>query len=65
MRSEKLELVAGAYQLIGFYLYDKVEKEIYAGEPAAPTSFMVERGGLCIQDLLVNVVRADRFVSIW
>lgn len=56
MRSEKLELVAGAYQLIGFYLYDKVEKEIYAGEPAAPTSFMVERGGLCIQDLLVNVV---------
>lgn len=56
LRSEKLELVSGAYQLVGFYLYDKVEKEIYAGEPAAPTSFMVEHGGLCIQDLLVNVV---------
>lgn len=56
LRSDKLQLMAGAYQLVGYYLYDKVEKEIYAGEPKSPVSIQVENGGLMVQDVLVNVV---------
>ena len=56
LSSEKLELVAGEYQLIGYYLFDKVETQILAGEPAEPTKFIVTEGGLVIQDVVVNVV---------
>lgn len=56
LRSDKLKLVAGEYQLIGYYLFDKVEKQILAGEPAESTSFVVTAGGLIVQDVLVNVV---------
>ena len=33
LRSDKLELLAGNYKLIGFYLYDKLDVQIYAGTP--------------------------------
>ena len=56
MRSEKLQLIPGNYQLVGYYLYNKTEEQIYAGEPSVPTFFEVETGAMCIQDILVNVI---------
>ena len=35
LRSDKLELLAGSYKLIGYYLYDKLNKQIYAGTPSS------------------------------
>ena len=55
LRSEKLELLAGNYQLIGFYLYDKKDRQIYAGTPDKYT-FRVEAGGLKVQNLYADAV---------
>lgn len=60
LRSEKLELTAGIYTLIGYYLFDKKEEQILAGEPAETTTFTVQTGGLTIQDVLVNAVHRGR-----
>ena len=45
LRSDKLELLAGSYKLIGYYLYDKLNKQIYAGTPSN-YQFSVVAGGL-------------------
>lgn len=56
LRSEKLQLLTGSYELIGYYLYNKVEEEILAGEPAEPTLIHVEKNGLTMQDVLVKTI---------
>ena len=33
LRSDKLQLVAGAYKVVGYYLYDAVDEQLYAGAP--------------------------------
>ena len=33
LRSDKLELLAGNYKLIGYYLYDKLDNEILCRYP--------------------------------
>ena len=33
LRSDKTGTLAGNYKLIGYYLYDKLDNEIYAGTP--------------------------------
>lgn len=60
LRSDKLELIAGEYQLVGYYLYDKLENPILAGEPSETTTFVVTSGGLIVQDVLVNVVKRGK-----
>ena len=55
LRSDKLELLAGNYQLIGYYLYDKLDKRIYAGTPVDYT-FKVVAGGLQVQNLYTDAV---------
>ncbi|EJX10643.1 leucine Rich repeat-containing domain protein [gut metagenome] len=56
LRSDKLELLAGNYQLIGYYLYDKLDKEIYAD---APNNFQMKviPGGLQVEKLYANAVK--------
>lgn len=57
LRSDKLELQAGDYTVVGFYLYDRAEKApIYIGLPTEKTVFSVTSGGLVVQDLLVDAV---------
>lgn len=56
LRSDKLELQAGEYTLVGFYLYDRAERPIYVGMPAETTVFCVTSGGLIVQDLLVDAI---------
>lgn len=55
LRSDKLELVAGSYKLIGFYLYNHLDEEIYAGTPNN-YNFTVIAGGLQVQDLFADAV---------
>lgn len=59
LRSEKLELMAGNYTIVGFYLY-KIQgqelKEILSGEPQENTVIIVVDGGLAVQDIVVKVV---------
>lgn len=61
LRSEKLELLAGSYTVIGFYLYKANSatqdlKLILSGEPEKTTVVTVTEGGLAVQDILIKVV---------
>lgn len=57
LRSDKLELQPGEYTVVGFYLYDRAEKEpIFAGVPSEKTTFTIVSGGLVMQDLLVDAI---------
>lgn len=60
LRSEKLQLVAGEYTVVGYYLY-KIDgqdmKMMMSCEPAQKTVIKVQEGGLTSQDLTVNVAK--------
>ena len=58
LRSDKLELLPGDYKLIGYYLFNKVEEKIFSGEPAEPTTFTIQTGGLIVQDIYVKAVNS-------
>ncbi len=60
LTSGKLELQAGSYTLVGFYLFDKAENQILAGEPKQRTDFVVEDGGLTVQSVDVNALHRGR-----
>ena len=60
LTSEKLELKAGAYTLTGYYLFNKKEEQILAGEPDEPQTFIVEDGGLTVQEVGVNALHRGR-----
>lgn len=61
LRSDKLKLLAGDYQVLTFALYNKVDEVVYEGTPTgAHTSFSVVPGGLCVHDLLADVVERGK-----
>ena len=62
LRSEKLQLMAGTYQIVGFYLFKadgtaQELKQILSGEPDEKTIITVINGGLAVQDIHVKVVK--------
>lgn len=58
LKSEKLELASGTYTIIGFYLYDGVDEELLAS--SAGETFIVQGGGLTVQDLMVETVERGK-----
>lgn len=58
LRSDKLELLGGDYEIVNFTLYDALDEELYRGVPAddAQRYFTVVPGGLESHDLTVNAV---------
>ena len=56
LRSDKLKLLAGNYQVLAFTLYNKVDEAVYADTPAEGSGFEVVPGGLSIHDLVADVV---------
>ena len=56
LRSDKLQLVAGAYKVVGYYLYDAVDEQLYAGGSGDNSDFTVVSGGLYVQELSVDAV---------
>ena len=61
VRSDKLKLLAGSYEVLTFSLYNKMDQVVYEGTPGAGfTSFDVVAGGLTTHDLLANVVERGK-----
>lgn len=57
LRSDKLKLLSGDYQLITYSLYDKVDEVVYESTPEGEhASFSIVPGGLSVHDLLADVV---------
>lgn len=60
MRSEKIQLLAGDYTVVGFYLYKVAGNDlepILSGEPEEKTIVQVVDGGLSLKDITINVVK--------
>ena len=55
MRSDKLRLLTGRYDIIGYYLYNNLDQELLVGD--ASGDFTVEHGGLVVKPVEVNVVK--------
>ena len=61
LRSDKLKLLAGSYEVLTFALYNKMDEVVYEGTPGEGfTSFEVVAGGLVTHDLLANVVERGK-----
>ena len=60
LRSEKLKLLTGNYQVLNFSLYDKVDQLVYEASPATDEVFEVVSDGLVVQDLLAKVVERGK-----
>ena len=61
LRSDKLKLLAGDYQVLTFALYNKVDEVVYEGSPTGEhVSFSVVPGGLSVHDLLADVVERGK-----
>lgn len=56
LRSDKLKLLAGNYELINYSLYDKVDDVVYEETPSEDAGFEVVPGGLSVHDLVADVV---------
>ena len=61
LRSDKLKLLAGRYDVLTFSLYDKIDELIYEGTPSsAQSAFDVVPGGLSVHNLLADVVERGK-----
>ncbi|MBR5475763.1 MAG: DUF4458 domain-containing protein [Bacteroidaceae bacterium] len=53
LRSDKLQLLAGEYTIIGYYLYDRLDQQIMSGT-LSDNKFSVIAGGLLVKDVPVD-----------
>ena len=61
LRSDKLKLLAGTYQVLTFTLFDKLDQQLYISSPSEEHStFEVVTGGLSVHDLLASVVERGK-----
>ncbi len=60
LRSDKLKLLTGNYQVASFTLYDVNDAPIYQAAPAEETFVEVVQGGLTVQELAVQVTPRGR-----
>lgn len=56
LRSDKMKLLAGDYKMVGFFLYDKLDEQLYASGAGLGSSFTVVAGGMTSADLTVETV---------
>lgn len=54
LRSKKLQLLPGEYTIIGYYLFNNLDEEIFSGE-LDDNTFTVEERGLVVKDIPVDV----------
>ena len=61
LRSDKLKLLEGTYEVALYTLYDKQDQPLYEGVPSADNaSFTVVAGGLSVYDLLAAAVERGK-----
>lgn len=53
LRSDKLQLLAGDYTIIGYYLYDKLDNQLLSGT-VEDNGFTIVAGGLVVKDVPVD-----------
>lgn len=58
MQSEKLRLMTGRYEVIGFYLYNNLDEELLSGDGRG--DFLVEEGGLVVKPIEVKTVKRGK-----
>ena len=58
LRSDKLRLLAGDYNIIGYYLYNNLDEELLSG--GASGSFRVEGGGVVVKEIETSVVKRGK-----
>lgn len=56
LRSDKLQLLAGDYTIVGYYIYDKLDQQLLSAVPESDNKFSVVSGGLIVKELPVNTV---------
>ncbi len=59
LRSDKLRLLAGEYNFIGYILYDKVDNELQKRD-VDECRFTIVPGGLCVQEVQADAVERGR-----
>ena len=61
LRSDKIKLLSGKYELSMFTLYDRCDQPIYESTPSGDeASFEVVSGGLCVHDLFAAAVERGK-----
>ena len=61
LRSDKLKLLSGPYQILTFSLFDKMDQLLYEATPSSDhSSFEVVSGGLIVHDLLAEAVERGK-----
>ena len=61
LRSDKLKLLSGDYEVATFTLYDKQDQPLYRRTPSADfASFTVTSGGLVVHDLIASAVQRGK-----
>lgn len=58
LRSEKLRLMTGSYNVIGYHIYDNLDNALLTGSSAG--EFQVEAGGLCLKTIGVECVKRGK-----
>ena len=61
LRSDKLKLLSGTYQILTYSLFDKMDELLYEATPSEEhASFEVVPGGLSVHDLLADAVERGK-----
>ena len=61
LRSDKLKLLSGDYQVVTYTLYNKVDEPVYEATPSeGHSAFTIMAGGLSVHDLLADVVERGK-----
>lgn len=61
LRSDKLKLLSGEYQVVTYTLYNKVDEPVYEATPSeGHSAFSIMAGGLSVHDLLADVVERGK-----
>lgn len=55
MQSEKIQLLADSYTIVGYQILDKLDRIILSDEPLETTIVQVIPGGLVLQDVILGV----------
>lgn len=56
LRSDKLQLLTGTYQIVGYYLYDNVDELLFSGSAGDDNTFTIVEGGLQEKSLNASAV---------
>lgn len=62
LRSDKLQLLAGTYKIVGYYLYDGLDEVLLAGPAGDDNELTVVSGGLLEKALTVDAVPHNRYL---